>query len=111
VLGSDWFVAPPEPLQGIYYAVTRRTLDGKNPDGWVPQERIPLETALRAYTAEGAYASFEESKKGMLKEGMLADIVLIDRDIFTQDPENIKDATVHATIVGGKVVYEHTHQR
>ena len=103
--GSDWYVAPATPLEGIYAAVTRRTLDGKNPEGWVPGQIITVEQALRAYTSEGAYASFEEDRKGVLKRGMLADMVLIDRDLTTIDPESIRDARVLKTIVNGKVVF------
>ncbi len=104
--GSDWFVAPAIPLAGIYAAVTRRTLDDANPDGWVPEQKITVEEALKAYTAEGAFASFEESEKGMLKPGMLADLVLIDRDLTAVAPETIRDAKVLLTIVGGRVVYQ-----
>jgi predicted amidohydrolase YtcJ len=104
-LGSDWYVAPADPLAGIYAAVTRRTLDGRNPDGWVPGQKITVEQALRGYTYEGAYASFEEDRKGMLKPGMLADMVLIDRDLTAIPPETIRDAKVLKTIVGGRVVY------
>jgi predicted amidohydrolase YtcJ len=104
-LGSDWYVAPADPLAGIYAAVTRRTLDGKNPDGWVPEQKITVEQALRGYTYEGAYASFEEDRKGMVKVGMLADLVLLDRDLTTIPPEAIRDAQVLKTIVGGRVVY------
>ena len=104
-LGSDWYVAPADPLAGIYAAVTRRTLDGRNPDGWVPEQRITVEQALRGYTYEGAYASFEEGRKGMLKPGMLADMVLIDRDLTAIPPETIRDAKVLKTIVGGRVVF------
>jgi predicted amidohydrolase YtcJ len=104
-LGSDWYVAPADPLAGIYAAVTRRTLDGKNPDGWVPEQKITVEQALRGYTYEGAYASFEEDRKGVIKPGMLADLVLLDRDLTTIPPEAIRDAQVLKTIVGGRVVY------
>ena len=103
--GSDWYVAPASPLDGSYAAVTRRTLDDKNPDGWVPQQKITVEQALRAYTYEGAYASFEEDRKGVLKPGLLADMVLIDRDLMDIAPETIRDAQVLKTIVGGRVVF------
>ena len=103
--GSDWYVAPASPLDGIYAAVTRRTLDGEHPDGWVPEQKITVEQALRAYTYEAAYASFEEHRKGMLKPGMLADMVLIDRDLTAIAPERIRDARVLTTIVGGRVVF------
>jgi predicted amidohydrolase YtcJ len=106
VFGSDWMVAPPSPLAGIYAAVTRRTLDGKNPDGWVPEQKISVEEALRAYTVTAAYASFEEEKKGVLAEGRLADFVILERDLFSIPPEEIGAVGVHTTVVGGKIVYE-----
>jgi predicted amidohydrolase YtcJ len=106
-LGSDWFVAPADPLAGIYAAVTRRTLDGRNPDGWVPEQKISVEQALRGYTYEAAFASFDEDRKGVLKPGMLADMVLIDRDLTAIPPETIRDARILKTIVGGRVVYSH----
>jgi hypothetical protein len=104
--GSDWFVAPPTPLEGIYAAVTRRTLDDRNPGGWVPEQRIGVEDALRAYTAAGAYASYEEGEKGTLESGRLADLVLIDRDLTRVPPETIRDARVMLTVVGGQVIFE-----
>jgi predicted amidohydrolase YtcJ len=103
--GSDWYVAPASPLEGIYAAVTRRTIDGANPGGWIPGQKIGVEEALRAYTVEGAYASGEEDRKGALKPGMLADMVLLDRDITGIPPEPIRDAEVIRTIVGGQVVF------
>jgi hypothetical protein len=103
--GSDWFVAPPTPLEGIYAAVTRRTLDGANPDGWVPEQKITVQEALRAYTIDAAYASFEEGLKGSLEVGKLADFVMIDRDLTTIRPEEIRDASVELTVVGGRIVY------
>jgi predicted amidohydrolase YtcJ len=103
--GSDWYVAPATPLEGIYAAVTRRTLDGQHPEGWVPEQKITVEEALRAYTYEAAYASFEEDIKGTLQHGMLADFVLIDRDLTAIPPGEIRDARVLRTVVGGKVVY------
>jgi predicted amidohydrolase YtcJ len=104
--GSDWFVAPPTPLEGIYAAVTRRTLDDKRPGGWVPEQKITVEEALRAYTAGSAYASFEEGEKGVLDAGKLADFVMIDRDLTTVAPETIRDASVVLTVVGGKVAFD-----
>jgi predicted amidohydrolase YtcJ len=104
--GSDWFVAPPTPLEGIYAAATRRTLDDKHPGGWVPEQKITVEEALRAYTSGSAYASFEENRKGTLERGKLADFAIIDRDITRIPPEEIRDARVLMTVVGGKVVYE-----
>ncbi|MBM3263628.1 MAG: amidohydrolase [candidate division Zixibacteria bacterium] len=105
-LGSDWFVAPPTPLEGIYAAVTRRTLDDKNPDGWVPEQKISVEEALRGYTSHAAYASFEENAKGMLTPGKWADFVLIDHDLTAIAPENIRDAKIMMTVVGGRIVFE-----
>jgi predicted amidohydrolase YtcJ len=106
VFGSDWFVAPPTPLEGIYAAVTRRTLDDANPDGWVPGEKITVEEALVAYTREAARAAFAENDLGVLKEGYLADFAILDRDITRIPPEEIRDVRVVATVVGGKVVHE-----
>ena len=103
--GSDWFVAPAIPLLGIYAAVTRRTLDDANPDGWVPEQKVTVEQALRAYTTEAAYASFEEDIKGQLKPGMLADFVLLDRDLTKIAPETIRDVRVLKTVIGGNVVF------
>jgi predicted amidohydrolase YtcJ len=104
--GSDWFVAPPTPLEGIYAAVTRRTLDGKNPGGWVPEQKISVKEALRAYTSGAAYASFEENVKGTLAPGRLADFVVLERNLFEIPPEQIRDVKVDLTVVGGKVWYE-----
>jgi predicted amidohydrolase YtcJ len=107
--GSDWFVAPPTPLEGIYAAVTRRTLDGKNTTGWVPQQKITVEEAVRAYTANAAYASFDESRKGILSKGWLADFVMLDRNIFEIPPEEIGAVRVRMTVVGGRPVFDATH--
>ncbi len=104
--GSDWFVAPPTPLEGIYAATTRRTLDDRNPGGWVPEQKITVEEALRAYTRGAAYAEFAETEKGVLARGMLADFVLIDRDLTRIPPESIREARVMMTVVGGRPVFE-----
>jgi predicted amidohydrolase YtcJ len=103
--GSDWFVAPPTPLEGIYAAVTRRTLDDMNPDGWVPTQRITVEQALSAYTGAGAYASFEENEKGTIAVGKLADLTLIDQDLRAIPAPDIRNARVMRTIVGGRTVF------
>jgi predicted amidohydrolase YtcJ len=103
--GSDWTVAPLDPLLGIYAAVTRRTPDGKNPRGWVPEQKITVEEALRAYTVGNAYGVFAEGRTGRLAPGYLADLVLLDRDITRIPPEEIEQATVKATVVGGRVVF------
>ncbi|MDP9205347.1 MAG: amidohydrolase [Gemmatimonadota bacterium] len=104
--GSDWFVAPPTPVEGIYAAVTRRTLDDKNPAGWIPEQKITVEDALRAYTTGGAYASFQEAAIGSLRIGRLADIVIIDRDLTRVPPETIRNAKIEYTIVGGRIVFD-----
>ncbi len=103
--GSDWFVAPPAPLEGIYAAVTRRTLDERNPGGWIPEQKITVEEALRAYTMNAARASFDEGNRGSLERGKLADFVIIDRDLTRIAPETIRDAKIVRTVVGGRTVY------
>jgi len=103
--GSDWFVAPAIPLEGIYAAVTRRTLDGEHPGGWIPSETVSVEQALHAYTTGAAFASFDEKEKGALVPGLLADFVVIDRDLAAIPPEEIRDAKVLRTVVGGETVY------
>ncbi|TJY36136.1 amidohydrolase [Pontimicrobium aquaticum] len=107
--GSDWFVAPPTPLMGIYAAVTRRTLDDKNPEGWVAEQKITVEQALTAYTKNAAYSSFEENIKGTLESGKLADFVIINGDLTTVNPNNIKDLKILETYVGGKKVYDYSN--
>jgi predicted amidohydrolase YtcJ len=104
--GSDWFVAPPTPLEGIKAAVTRQTLDGAHPDGWVPAEKITVEDALRAYTLGSAYAGFQERELGSLVVGKYADLVLLDRDLTAISPATIDQAVVRLTIVGGRVAYQ-----
>jgi predicted amidohydrolase YtcJ len=104
--GSDWFVAPPTPLEGIYGAVTRRTLDDAHPGGWVPEQKVSVEDALRAYTRGSAYAAFDEAERGVLRAGALADFAMIDQDLTRIAPERIRDARVVLTAVGGRVVHE-----
>jgi predicted amidohydrolase YtcJ len=104
--GSDWPVAPLDPILGIHAAVTRQTLDGKNPDGWIPAQKITVEEALRAYTTGNAYGVFAEASRGMLKPGYRADLVLLDQDLFTIAPRQIETTRVRVTIAGGRFVYE-----
>lgn len=104
--GSDWFVAPPIPLMGIYAAVTRRTLDDQHPNGWVPEQKITVEQALKAYTLNAANASFDENIKGSLEPGKLADFVIINLDLTKIAPEEIMNARVMQTFVGGKSVFK-----
>ena len=104
--GSDWPVVPLDPLLGIRAAVTRQTDDGNNPQGWHPEERIPLEAALMAFTRNAARAEFMEHEKGSIEPGKLADLVVLDRNIFAMAPERITDARVVLTVVGGRVVYD-----
>jgi predicted amidohydrolase YtcJ len=108
--GSDWTVAPLSPLQGIYAAVTRRTLDDKNPQGWYPEQKISVEDALRCYTANNAYAGFQENKLGMIKAGMLADFVVLSDNVFEIAPENISAIKVLRTIINGKEVLHMTRK-
>ena len=104
--GSDSPVAPINPLFGVYAAVTRRTLDDKNPNGWLAEQKISVEEAIRAFTWGSAYAEFQEDVKGTLEAGKLADFVIISDDLFTIDPVKIRDAKVLVTVLDGKVVYE-----
>ena len=104
--GSDWFVAPPTPIEGIYAAVTRRTLDGQNPAGWVPEQKISVEEALRAYTTGASFAGFSEKSVGSLQSGYLADIVILDRDILAEPVDSLGSARIRMTISNGKVVYD-----
>jgi hypothetical protein len=106
IFGSDWTVAPLDALWGIYAAVTRKPLDGSHPEGWFPEQKISVEQAVKAYTYNPAYASFQEDIKGTLSPGKLADIVVLSRDIFTIPPEEIKDTEVLYTITNGRIVYQ-----
>ena len=104
--GTDWEVAPLNPLLGVYAAVTRATLDDKNPDGWFPEQKLTVAEAVEAYTMGSAYAEFQEKEKGSLTPGKLADMVLLSDDIFTIAPTKIRDTQVLKTIVGGKLVWD-----
>jgi predicted amidohydrolase YtcJ len=106
VFGSDWTVVPLDPRLGLEAAVTRQTLDGRNPEGWVPEEKITIEEALRAYTSANAYAVFADSSRGMLKPGYRADLVLFDRDLTSVAPGRIHEAVVKLTVAGGKIVFQ-----
>jgi predicted amidohydrolase YtcJ len=105
-LGTDWNVAPLNPMLTIYAAVTRATLDGKNPAGWFPEQKLTVGEALEAYTMGSAYAEFQEKEKGSITAGKLADMVLLSEDIFSIDPTKIRDVKVLKTIVGGKLVWD-----
>lgn len=104
--GSDWTVTPLSPILGIYAAVTRKTIDGKNPKGWIPEQKISVEEAVRAYTTTAAFAEFAERDKGTFEIGKLADVVVLSQNIFTSNPDEIPKTNVTHTIVGGRVVYE-----
>ena len=104
--GSDWWVAPMSPLMGIYAASTRRTLDGQNPNGWIPEQKISVKEALHAYTVGSAYASGEERSKGSLEARKLADLAVLSEDILSINPVDIKDVKVDLTIFDGKIIFE-----
>ena len=104
--GSDWTVAPLDPILGIDAAVTRRTIDGANPDGWFPEQKISVEEAIEAYTLSAAFAAFDEDIKGSITPGKLADMVVLSQDILTIPANAIVNTEVLYTIVGGKVVFE-----
>jgi predicted amidohydrolase YtcJ len=104
-IGTDWYVGSLDPLQTLYAAVTRATLDGKRPGGWVPEQKITLAEAVAAYTEGAAYAEFQEKAKGRLVPGQLADFVVLDQDVFAIAPERLRDVKVETTVVGGRLVY------
>ena len=106
--GTDWSVAPLNPMLTVYAAVTRATLDGKNPNGWFPEQKLTLPEAVEAYTMGSAFAEFQENEKGSITPGKLADMVLLSDDIFTIDPAKIRDVKIMRTIVGGKTVWDAT---
>jgi predicted amidohydrolase YtcJ len=103
--GTDWAVEPIDPLEGLYAAVTRKDRAGEPGEGWFPDQKLTMEEAIELYTLGSAYAEFMEYRKGMLKEGYLADMVIFDNDLMTIPHEEIMNSKVDFTIVGGKVVY------
>ena len=104
--GSDWTVAPLNPMEGLKAAVTRQTLDGKHPDGWHPEQKLTLDEAIHAFTVGSAYAEFAEHLKGTITPGKLADIVMLDRDIYKINPSDIDKARVVLTVMDGRIVHE-----
>ena len=105
-MGTDWSVAPLNPMLTLHAATTRATLDGKHPDGWVPEEKITIREAVVAYTSGSAFAEFQEREKGTIARGKLADLVILSDDVFSIPPARIKDVSVLTTIAGGKVVHQ-----
>jgi hypothetical protein len=108
--GTDWPVAPLEPLTSLYAAVTRATLDGKHPQGWYPEQKLTIAEAIEVYTLGSAYAEFQEKQKGSITVGKLADVVLLSDDLFSIDPKAIRDVKVELTVVGGRIVYQASGQ-
>jgi len=104
--GTDWEVAPLDPMLTVYAAVTRATLDGKNPSGWFPEQKLTVAEAVEAYTMGSAYAEFQENEKGSITPGKLADMVLVSDDIFSIAPEKIRDVGVLKTFIGGRLVFD-----
>jgi predicted amidohydrolase YtcJ len=104
--GSDWPVVPLNPMETIYAAVTRIPLDGSCPSGWIPEQCVTVEEAIRCYTAESAYAEFQERRQGSIAPGKLADLVVLSENILEIDPKSIKDVKIDMTVVGGRIVYQ-----
>jgi predicted amidohydrolase YtcJ len=103
--GTDWPVESLNPMEGIYSAVSRKSVADKTGNAWLQDESLSIEKALELYTLGAAYASFEEDIKGSLKEGKLADIVVLSKDIFTIPEEEILNTEVVYTLLGGKIIY------
>ena len=104
--GTDYQVEPLNPIEGLYAAVTRRDRLGEEGEGWFPEQKLAMEEAIKYYTFGSAYAQFMEDRKGMIKKGYLADIVIVDKDLLTIPESEIMTTKVDYTIVGGKVVYD-----
>jgi predicted amidohydrolase YtcJ len=105
-LGTDWNVAPLNPMLTLYAATTRATLDGKNPKGWFPEQKLTIKEAIEAYTMGSAYAEFQENEKGSITVRKLADMVLLSDDVLSIDPAKIREVKVLKTWVGGKMTYD-----
>jgi predicted amidohydrolase YtcJ len=105
-IGTDWPVAPLNPMLGLYAASTRATLDGRHPGGWVPEQKISVAEAIEGCTLGAAYAEFAEKEKGSITPGKLADLVMLGEDVLRIDPAAIRDVKVVMTMVGGRIVYE-----
>jgi len=104
-LGSDFPIESPDPLWGIYAAVTRQDRDGQPPGGWFPEQKLTVEEAVRGFTLDAAYAEFAETSRGSIEVGKLADFTVLDKDIFKIAPQEILKTRVTHTIVGGREVY------
>ena len=104
--GTDWQVEPLDPMEGIYAASTRKDRDGEAGEGWFPEQKLSILEAIRLYTVEAAYAEFMEKRKGMLRIGMLGDMIILDANLFEISAERIMKTRVETTIVGGQIVYE-----
>ena len=104
--GSDWPIVTLSPWPGVQNALTRQTAEGEPPGGFVPQERLSLEDAIRAYTLDAAFAGRHEKSEGSLEPGKLADLIVLSQDLFKIAPGEIADTEVLLTMVGGKVVYQ-----
>jgi hypothetical protein len=104
--GSDSPVAPLNPMLGVYAAVTRRTLDDKNPNGWIPEQKITVDETVRAFTWGSAYGEFQDDVKGTLEIDKLADFIILSDDIFKIDPVKIRDVKVLTTVVNGEIAFE-----
>jgi hypothetical protein len=104
--GTDYPVEPINPLRGIYACVTRELPEGGPSGGWQPQEKLPMDDCLRAYTAGSAYAEFEEKRKGTIAPGMLADIVVFPVDITRIPVRELLSTRPAMTVAGGRVVFE-----
>ncbi len=104
--GTDWSVEPIDPLEGLYAAVTRKDRAGEPGDGWFPEQKLSMEKAIELYTLGSAYAEFMEGRKGMIRKGYLADMVIFNNDLMTIPHDQIMTSEIDYTIVGGKVVYK-----